>query len=196
MANTIASAPAAETSRTQSLLRNAGLAIAATVIIAICAHISLPLPWTPIPLVAQALAVLIVGFLLGPQLGFATLILYLAEGAVGLPMFNPHGPGGIAQIIGPTGGFLMAYPVVAAIAGFLRSRTNNFARNFAAAAIATAVLFICGASYFTAITHASASTTLHAAVTPFLPGAVLKCALAAAIATVAYKVMQKRPEQK
>lgn len=184
MATTTAStsAPSA-TSRTQSLLRNAGIAIAATIVIAACAHVALPLPWTPIPLVAQDLAVLVVGFLLGPQLGFATLILYLAEGAAGLPMFNPHGPGGIAQILGPTGGFLMAYPVVAAIAGALRSRTGNYPRNLAAAALATTVLFTCGALYFAILMHTTTSVTLNSAVTPFLPGAVLKCAIAAGIAT-------------
>ena len=193
MANTIASSSAAlATSRTQSLLRQAGLAIAATVVIAICAHIALPLPWTPIPLVAQDLAVLAVGFLFGPQLGFATLVLYLAEGAAGLPMFNPHGPGGIAQIIGPTGGFLMAYPAVAAVAGLLRSRTGNYAQNLFAAAIATTVLFTCGVLYFAILMHTGVSTTLNSALTPFLPGAVLKCAVAAGIATAWNKTTRTR----
>ena len=184
MAHTIASTSAIHAaSRAQTLLRKAGIAIAATVFIAICAHIALPLPWTPVPLVAQDLAVLIVGFLLGPQLGAATLVLYLAEGAAGLPMFNPHGVGGFAQLLGPTGGFLMAYPFVAGIVGALRSRTGNYARNLLAASVATVALFTCGALYFSVLLHAPASVTLHSAVTPFLPGAVVKCALAAGIAT-------------
>jgi len=184
MAHTIASTSAIHAaSRAQTLLRKTGIAIAATVFIAICAHIALPLPWTPVPLVAQDLAVLIVGFLLGPQLGAATLVLYLAEGAAGLPMFNPHGVGGIAQLLGPTGGFLMAYPFVAGIAGALRSRTGNYARNLLAASVATVVLFTCGALYFTVLLHTTASVTLHSAVTPFLPGAVVKCALAAGVAS-------------
>lgn len=184
MAHTIATTSAVPAStRTQTLLRKAGIAIAATVVIAICAHISLPLPWTPIPLVVQDLAVLAVGLLFGPALAFATLLLYLAEGALGLPMFNPHGFGGLAQILGPTGGFLMAYPAVAALAGAFRSRTGNYARNFAAAVVATLLLLTSGALYFAALMHTSPSLTLHLAVTPFLPGAVLKCALAAGIAT-------------
>jgi biotin transport system substrate-specific component len=184
MAHTIASTSAAPpATRTQALLRNAGIAIAATFVIAICAHISMPLPWTPVPLVAQDLAVIVVGFLLGPQLGFATLVLYLAEGAVGLPMFNPHGVGGVAQIFGPTGGFLMAYPVVAFVAGALRSRTGKYTQNVAAAAIAMLLLFVCGASYFAILLHTSAAVTVNSAVTPFLPGAILKCAVAAGIAT-------------
>jgi biotin transport system substrate-specific component len=184
MAHTIASTSAVHAaSRTQTLLRKTGIAIAATFFIAICAHIALPLPWTPIPLVAQDFAVLIVGFLLGPQLGFATLVLYLAEGAAGLPMFNPHGVGGVAQLLGPTGGFLMAYPFVAAIAGALRSRTGNYTQNLLAASAATFVLFTGGALYFAALLHTPASITLHSAVTPFLPGAVVKCALAAGIAS-------------
>src|ERR1700757_2018823 len=78
---------------------------------ALCARITIPLlPLTPVPLTVQNLGVLLVGLLLGSRRGFAALALYLAEGAMGLPVFNPTGPGGVAQMLGPTGGYLMAYP--------------------------------------------------------------------------------------
>ena len=72
---------------------------------------------------------MLVGLLLGPRRAFAAMVVYLAEGASGLPVFNPAGLGGIAQLFGPTGGYLMAYPLVASLAGFLFERGGkSFAR--------------------------------------------------------------------
>ena len=95
----------------------AALVVSATLVIALCARVTVPLPFTPVPLTLQNFAVLLVGLVLGSAGGFAALLLYLAEGLVGLPVFNPTGPGGLAQLLGPTGGYLMAYPVVAFISG-------------------------------------------------------------------------------
>ena len=80
------------------------LAVAATGLVAVCAHISLPLPFTPVPLTLQTFAVILVGMTLGPVVGFSAMVLYLAQGAMGLPVFTPHGPGGVAQLMGPTAG--------------------------------------------------------------------------------------------
>src|SRR5437868_10895050 len=91
----------------------------ASLFVALCARLTLPLPFTPVPLTLQNFGVLLVGLMLGSRRGFAVLALYLAEGAAGLPVFNPTGPGGIAQLLGPTGGFLMVYPLVAGLAGWI-----------------------------------------------------------------------------
>jgi biotin transport system substrate-specific component len=91
--------------------------LAATAVVAAAAHVAIPLPFTPVPLTLQPLAVLGVGLALGPVDGLLAMLAYLAEGAAGLPVFSPTGMGGLAQLVGPTGGFLMAYPLVAAIAG-------------------------------------------------------------------------------
>ena len=93
------------------------LAVGATVFVAMCAHVSVPLYFTPVPFTLQTLAVLLIGLAFGPALGASTLLLYLAEGAAGLPVFSPHGLGGIAQLLGPTGGYLLSYPLAAAAAG-------------------------------------------------------------------------------
>jgi hypothetical protein len=74
---------------------------------------------SPVPLTVQNFGVLLVGLLLGSRRGFAALALYLAEGAMGMPVFSPLGPGGIAHLLGPTGGFLLAYPLVAWVAGYV-----------------------------------------------------------------------------
>ena len=97
---------------------------------------------------------LLVGLLLGSRRGFAALALYLVEGASGLPVFSPTGPGGIAQIIGPTGGFLMAYPLVAFTAGWIYEHAS---RRFAWAALAgiagEIVLFAGGLGWLFVLTH-------------------------------------------
>src|SRR5215467_7870394 len=120
------------------------LVVGASLLVALCARVTVPLPFTPVPLTLQNFAVLLVGLALGPRRAFAAMVLYLAEGAVGLPVFNPMGPGGIAQILGPTGGYLMAYPFVAALAGALAAGSKNFARNLVASTSAEVVLFAFG----------------------------------------------------
>src|SRR5712692_1938985 len=104
--------------RTLDFTRQVAIVVGASMFVALCARITLPLPFTPVPLTLQNFGVLLVGLALGPRRAFAALALYLAEGASGMPVFNPAGLGGVAQLLGPTGGFLMAYPVVAAIAGW------------------------------------------------------------------------------
>src|SRR3954462_15823909 len=83
------------------------LVIGATAFVAACAHLSFPLPFTPVPLTLQNFAVILVGMALGPIAGFSAMVLYLAEGALGLPVFTPTGgPAGVAHLLGPNGGFL------------------------------------------------------------------------------------------
>jgi len=135
--------------------------IGASLFVALCARIVLPLPFTPVPLTLQNFGVLLVGLMLGSRRGFAALALYLAEGVLGIPVFSPTGPGGIAQLFGPTGGFLLAYPFVAAIAGWVNEKTvaggkKSFARAAAACVLAEIFLFACGLSWLAALTHSFA----------------------------------------
>ena len=161
------------------------LVVSASLFVALCAHISVPLPFSPVPFTMQDLAVLLVGLALGPTLGCAALVLYLAEGAVGLPFFAP-GPGGIAQLIGPTGGYLMAYPFVAYIAGAvfnrIRARQHKFLSALAACTLAQIVLFAAGGLWLSLATHSLAQATLLGII-PFLPLAAVKIALASTAAT-------------
>ena len=161
------------------------LAFAATVLVAACAHVSLPLPFTPVPLTLQNFAVLVVGMALGPVAGFSAMVLYLAQGAMGLPMFTPNGPTGVARLLGPTAGFLFAYPLVAASAGWvvraMRNVSSRFTRGIVAGAVATLILFACGAGWMATLLHLSASATWHMAIAPFLPGEIVKVTAAAGI---------------
>lgn len=157
------------------------LVIAGSALMAICAHIAVPLPWTPVPLTVQPFAVLLLGLLLGPGAGAAACALYLLEGAVGLPVFSPGGPLGIAHLLGPTGGYLLAYPAAAWLTGWLGTRTW-FSRQLGAAVAGNVVILMAGGLWLSVFTHASLQITLMQAVVPFLPGDALKCVAAAGIA--------------
>jgi biotin transport system substrate-specific component len=161
------------------------IGLAATAVVAAAAHVSIPLPFTPVPLTLQPLAVLGVGLALGPVAGFFTMLAYLAEGAVGLPVFSPAGPGGIAQILGPSGGFLMSYPLVAAIIGgatqTLSARLPKSSAALIGGLLAITVLFAFGASWFMLYAHHSLQATWIGAVAPFLPGEIVKVFVAAGI---------------
>jgi biotin transport system substrate-specific component len=170
-----------ELSRT--LARRALLAIAATGFVAVCAHVSVPLYFTPVPLTLQTLAVILIGSVLGPALGFSAMVLYLAEGAMGLPVFSPHGPGGVAQLLGPTGGFLFSYPFAAAAAGGV-VRAFRYGGSRSAAAVlagvaASLVIFAMGAGWLAHLLRLSPVAAWHLGVAPFLPGEVLKVAASA-----------------
>lgn len=163
--------------------RQVALIAGATLFVALCAHITIPLmPLTPVPLTVQNLGVLLVGLLLGSRRGFAALAFYLVEGAVGLPVFNPTGPGGIAQLFGPTGGFLLVYPFVAFLAGYVFERgTKTFARAAIAGLLAEILLFAGGLSWLYVFTHSLAKAA-YLGLYWFLAAEVIKVMFAAGIA--------------
>jgi biotin transport system substrate-specific component len=158
------------------------LVIGASLFVALCARITLPLPGTPVPLTLQNFGVLVVGLLLGPRRAFAAMVLYLAEGAAGLPVFNSAGPGGTLQLFGLTGGYLMAYPFVASLAGFLFDRgQKTFARAAAAGIVAEGLLFAIGISWL-AVATGSFKKAVFFGLYWFVFAEVMKVLLAAAVA--------------
>ena len=171
----------------ETLTGKSVLCVAASAFVALCAHVSVPLPFTPVPLTLSNFAVILVGLALGPATAFAAMLLYLGEGAVGLPVFAPGGPLGMAHLLGPTGGFLFAYPLAAAIAGstYRALSRRQFAFNAAvvACSLATIVILLFGASWLATLLHLSPGTAFKSAVAPFLPGEVVKIAAAAGIFT-------------
>lgn len=164
--------------------RQVALVLGANLVVALCARITIPLmPLTPVPLTVQNMGVLLVGMLLGSRRGFAALALYLVEGAVGLPVFNPTGPGGIAQLLGPTGGFLMIYPFVAFLAGYIFERgAKTFVRAATAGLLAEMLLFAGGLAWLYALTH-SLARAAYLGLYWFLAAEVIKVMVAAAVAT-------------
>jgi biotin transport system substrate-specific component len=169
----------------ESLAGKTLLVIAATAFVAACAHISFPLPLTPVPLTLQNFAVLLVGMALGPVAGFSAMVLYLVEGAIGLPVFTPYAAGGIAHLLGPNGGFLFSYPLAAATAGWvvraIQPVTSHFRSALVASITATLPIFLFGASWFAYYAHHNVSATWALAVAPFIPGEIVKITAAAGI---------------
>ncbi|HEX3438550.1 MAG TPA: biotin transporter BioY [Pseudacidobacterium sp.] len=185
MAQSNAGSAVLNTVHTNSAARWSAAVVAGSVLVAICAHISVPLFFTPVPMTLQPFAVLLLGLFMEPTAAFATLVLYLLQGAAGLPVFTPQGPGGIAQLMGPTGGYLMSYPFVAALVSFIfRSLpVRNFFTAIVAAAAGNALILTAGTGWLATVTHQSMSHTASLAVVPFLVGDALKICLAAAIVT-------------
>ncbi len=177
------------------MFRSAGIAVAGSVFVAACAHISLPLFFTPVPLTLQDFAVLVLGLLLPPGLAAATLGAYLVEGALGLPVFAPapHLSTGLAHLLGPTGGYLLAYVVAAGLISVLFRRIGRgFAAAFVSAAFGDLLILSCGALWFSILTHASPQFTLAQTVFPFLPGSALKIAAAAGLAAGWFRLRRAR----
>jgi len=165
-----------------SLAKQAGIVIGAGAVIAVCARLVLPLPFTPVPLTLANFGVLLIGLAVGSKRGFAAATLYLAWGAMGLPVFSPAGVGGIAQLFGPTGGYLLAYPVVAFVAGWISERgLASFGRNALAGMVAELLLFAAGIAWLVVITG-SWQRAVAFGLAPFLFAEVMKVMLAAGLA--------------
>lgn len=163
--------------------RQVALVVGGSLLVALCAHITILLPFTPVPLTVQNFGVLLVGLLLGSRRGFAALALYLAEGAMGLPVFSPLGPGGVAQLLGPTGGFLMAYPLVAWLAGYVMEHgRRTFARAAIGALLGEILLFTGGLAWLTVLTR-SVAQAFRWGFYWFLFAEVIKVLVAAGVAS-------------
>jgi biotin transport system substrate-specific component len=159
------------------------IVVSASLFVGLCARVTLPLPFTPVPLTLQNFGVLLVGLTLGSRRGFAALALYLIEGAAGMPVFNPTGPGGVAQLLGATGGFLLAYPFVAGLAGWVMERGKaSFARAAAAGVLGELVLFVGGLSWLAVLTHSFAQAARFGLYW-FVFAEVIKVMMAAGVST-------------
>jgi biotin transport system substrate-specific component len=174
--------------RVREYTKQAAIVIAASLFVAVCAQVSVHLPFTPVPLTLQNFGVIAVGLLLGSRRGFAALALYLLEGAMGLPVFSPSlvlGVG-IARLLGPTGGFLLAYPLVAFVAGYIYEQayehtSRRFVWSAVAAVAAELVLFASGLAWLAVLTH-SVSQALKFGLYWFVFAEVIKVLMAAGIA--------------
>jgi biotin transport system substrate-specific component len=158
----------------KSLADDAALVAIGSALMALCAHVSLPLLFSPVPLTLQTFGVFVIALTLGANRGAAALVLYLLEGAAGLPVFSPTGPGGIAQIIGATGGFLMAYPAAAYVTGKLFEHRREFKFAQLACFCGELLIFTGGTLWLMIVAHVSLAQAFTMAVLPFVAGEVLK----------------------
>lgn len=164
-----------------SLTQNILLILAGSLLVALCAQISLPLPFSPVPVTGQTFAVLLLGATYGARRSAAALLLYLAEGAAGLPVFSPAGLPGVARLLGPTGGYLVAFPAAAFLLGWLveRSGGRRWWRWLGGVLAAEAVIFAAGTVWLKLLTQTSWGEAAGLGLLPFLPGELAKVALLA-----------------
>jgi biotin transport system substrate-specific component len=166
-----------------------------TVLTIVAAQVSIPLPFTPVPFTLQPMIVLLGGAALGSRLGMSSQVLYLALGLAGLPVFaaSPVLPQGFARLLGPTGGFLMSYPLAAFVAGYLAER--GFDRRYLTSVLAMgaglAIIFVFGVAWMAWGTpHVGLSAAVRAGLLPFIPADIIKIFLAATVLPAAWKFLR------
>lgn len=186
---TLVEALATRSDASASLVTRAVAVLFFATLTAAAAQISVPVPFTQVPFTFQPTVVLLSGLVLGPRLGAASQMLYLAAGIAGLPVFavSPTLPLGALRLLGPTGGYLMSYPLAAFVAGALARLgfDRRYLTSIAAMALGLVVIYACGTLWLayaaagrTAIGFASA---FAAGVAPFVIADVVKLAAAAGI---------------
>lgn len=145
--------------------------------LAAASQVAIPIPGTTVPMTLQPLAVVLAGLWLGPWAGAASMALYLAAGAVGLPVFAPVGLPGVARLFGDTGGYLLAYPVAAFVAGAVARRHSGVAWRVVAAAAGIAMIHVGGLAQLTILTG-SVTRAVALGSLPFLAMDLVKAVLA------------------
>jgi len=171
-------------------IRSAGLVIVFSLLIAACAQFSIHIG--PIPITGQTFAVLLTGMLLGSRLGAAAVIAYLIEGAIGLPFFAGGGAG-LVRFLGPTAGYLVAFPAAAFIVGAFAEHgwDKRYETAVAAMAIGSVIIFLGGWAWFAILTNTAPVAAFKIAVLPFLLGDVVKIALGAAVLPTGWALLKK-----
>jgi biotin transport system substrate-specific component len=169
--------------------------VAFSLLTALAAQIVIPIG--PIPITGQTFAVLLTGALLGSRLGAMAMIVYLVEGASGLPFFY-GGPGSLAHLLGPTGGYLVAFPAAAFITGAFAENgwDKHFFSAVAAMAVGSMVILLAGWSWFAVLTHTPPLVAFQVSVMRFIPGDIVKILLAAALLPSGWALINRKPADK
>jgi biotin transport system substrate-specific component len=152
-----------------------------TAALAAASQVAIPIPGTPVPFTLQPMIVVLAGLMLGPTVGAASMVLYVALGAAGVPVFSPLGAPGAARLLGPTGGYLIAFPVAAYVAGFVATRRAGLRWRWVGAMLGMVVIFIGGISQLTILTG-SVAQAIALGITPFAVFDIVKAFIAALIA--------------
>ena len=170
------------TTPVRALKRSLAIGLA-VLLVAASAQVAVPIPLNPVPITLQPLAILVVGGLLGPAAGAAALVLYLTLGCLGLPVFA-SGSAGFVHLLGPTGGYLMAFPAAAAVAGLGGRGDAGIVRVLACCLLAMAVIHLGGTAHL-ALLSGDPVTAFRIGFMPFFTGDLLKAGLAAMVILLA-----------
>jgi biotin transport system substrate-specific component len=180
--------------RLNTRARHLALILLGTLLIALAAQVSIPVPGSPVPITGQTFGVLLSAGALGFRRGIAATGLYLALGAIGLPVFA-HGSHGTEIIVGATGGYLVGFVIAAGVVGRLAELgwDRNLIGGLGAMAIGSALIYAVGIPWLMVATTMDLQTAISEGLTPFLLGDAVKLALAAAAFPVAWWVVGRRP---
>jgi len=172
------------------VVRQVGLVIGFSLLTALAAQVVIPIG--PIPVTGQTFVVLLTGALLGSRLGAMAMIAYLIEGASGLPFFQ-SGHFGLLYMMGPTGGYLIAFPAAAYVTGAFAEHgwDRRFLTAAAAMAIGSIIIMLSGWAWYSVVLHTSPLLTLYATVIKFIPGDIIKITLAAAVLPSGWKLVKR-----
>src|SRR5882672_1985583 len=175
--------------------RSVSLVVAFSLLTALAAQVVIPIG--PVPITGQTFAVLLTGALLGSRLGAMSMIVYLIEGASGLPFFY-GGHGGIAHLLGPTGGYLVAFPAAAFITGAFAENgwDKRFATAIVAMAVGSALILLAGWAWFATVTHTPLLAAFKLSVAPHVVGDVVKILLAAAALPAGWSLLKRKASSK
>jgi biotin transport system substrate-specific component len=173
-----------------SLLTDAVLVLCGTGLVAAAAQVSIPLPFTPVPVTGQTFAVVLVGTTLGLVRGTTSLLLYLLVGLAGAPIYADRAHGW-SVLSGATGGYIVGFVVAAALVGFLAQRgwDRRFSSAVGAMLTGNLVIYLIALPWLAADLHTNLEKTLEFGLYPFVPGDMLKIYLAAALLPTAWKLV-------
>ena len=177
--------------RRNARLYDVSLIVGGSLAVGLSAQVALPLAFSPVPITGQTLAVLLVGALMGRVRGGVVMLLYLAEGVAGLPVFAGGGAGA-AHLLGPTGGYLVGFVVAATVTGYLAERgwDRRFGTTLAAMLLGTVAIFVVGLAWLGLFT--GTENLLAMGLYPFVPGAIAKIIVAAALVPQGWKLLDLR----
>lgn len=174
-----------------SRLYDVTLIVGGSLVVALSAQIAVPLAFSPVPITGQTLAVLLVGALMGSVRGGVVMLLYLAEGVAGLPVFAGGGAGA-AHLLGPTGGYLVGFVAAATVTGYLAERgwDRRIGTTVAAMLLGTVAIYAVGLAWLGLFT--GTENLLAMGLYPFVPGAIVKIIVAAALVPQGWKLLDLR----
>jgi biotin transport system substrate-specific component len=188
----------ARASRSSNLIKDGLLIIGFSLFLALCAQVSFYLPFTPVPITLQTLAVLLTGAALGSRRGGLAMLTYLAEGAVGLPVFA-GGVGGFIKLFGFTGGYLWAFPIAAFVVGLLCERRleRSFLTSALVMLVGSLIIYAIGVSWLAVTLHVDLLKGIALGMLPFIPGDIVKIVFAALLLPIAWSIVRAvKPERR
>ncbi len=179
-------------SRSVNLLKDGLLVVGSSLLMALFARVSIPLPFTPVPITLQTLGVMLIGAALGSRRGALAMLLYLAEGAAGLPVFAGGAGGFFYLLAAPSAGYLWSYPIAAGVVGLLceRGLDRSFRTSLLAMLPGSLIIYAIGVPWLANIVHIGLDKAFVLGMLPFIPGDILKVLVAAALLPSTWSIVR------